>query len=124
MKQYIDTVKEIEKELAVEYGRLNLFGLFERDDLKNKWDVLFSVAIKWKNKKDFISKVITKFSTKLEPEALFKISRFIYLEPDDAFVLNINMLANVENSDVELNNCRINDLFVGHAIILSSFRQQ
>ena len=123
MKEFINIIKEIEKELSVIYGRLNLFGLFERDDLKGKWDVLISVNIPIDKKNELLKIVINLFNSKLNSSALIQISRFIYLEPNHEFVLNINMFANVENSDLEMRNCTINNIQIGHAIILSSNKE-
>lgn len=49
----INIIKEIEKEITVKYGKLNLFALLEREDLKDKWDVLISVAISLDKKMNY-----------------------------------------------------------------------
>jgi hypothetical protein len=117
----IAPIKEIARELSEEYGRLNLFALSEREDLKDKWDVLISVAIPSEKKNELINKVITKFRTKLQPSELIKISRFVYLEPNHAVVQNINYFTQVENSDIEIRNGTINNVRIGHAIVISSY---
>jgi hypothetical protein len=124
MKQYITIIKQIERELTLKYGRLNLFGLFEREDLKNKWDVIISVNIPLDTKNVFLNEVITKFRMKLKPSAIIQISRFIYLEPNHEFVLNINGATQIENSDVEISNSTFINVHIRHAIVLSSFRYQ
>jgi len=124
MKQYITIIKQIERELTLKYGRLNLFGLFEREDLKNKWDVIISVNIPLDTKNVFLNEVITKFRMKLKPSAIIQISRFIYLEPNHEFVLNINGATQIENSDVEISNSTFSNVHIRHAIVLSSFRYQ
>jgi hypothetical protein len=117
----IAPIKEIARELSEEYGRLNLFALSEREDLKDKWDVLISVSIPSEKKKELINKVITKFRTKLQPSELIQISRFVFLEPNHAFVQNINYFTQVENSDIEIRNGTINNIRIGHAIVISSY---
>lgn len=124
MKQYISIIKQIERELTLKYGRLNLFGLFEREDLKDKWDVIISVNIPLDLKNELLNEVITKFRMKLKPSAIIQISRFIYLEPNHEFVLNINGAAHIENSDVEISNSTFNNVHIRHAIVLSSLRYQ
>ena len=122
MKQYIDKIKLIERELTAEFGRLNLFALSEREDLKDKWDVLISLSIHSDKKKELINNVITKFRDNLDPDELIQISRFVYLEPNHPVVQYFNMFASVENSDVEIKNSSINNVRIGHAIVISSFR--
>jgi hypothetical protein len=119
----IAPIKEIAKELSEEYGRLNLFALSEREDLKDKWDVLISVSIPSEKKKELINKVRTKFRTKLQPSELIQISRFVFLEPNHAFVQNINYFTQVENSDIEIRNGTINNVRIAHAIVISSYHK-
>ena len=116
----ISIIKEIEKEITVKYGKLNLFALLEREDLKDKWDVLISVAISLDKKNELLNDIINKFKSKLQPLELLQISRFIYLEPSHGFVLNINRVAQIENSEVEIKNSTFNNVQIGHAIIISS----
>jgi hypothetical protein len=117
----IDPIKEIAKEITEEYGRLNLFALYEREDLKDKWDVLISVSIPKEKKNELINKVITKFRIKLQPSDLIKISRFVFLEPNYTLVQNINLFTQTENSDIEIRNSTINNVRIGHAIVISSY---
>jgi hypothetical protein len=117
----IAPIKEIAKELTEEYGRLNLFALYEREDLKDKWDVLISVSIPKEKKNELINKVITKFRTKLQPSDLVQISRFVFLEPNHTLVQNINFFTQTENSDIEIRNGTINNVRIGHAIVISSY---
>jgi hypothetical protein len=110
----------IADELTEEYGRLNLFALSEREDLKDKWGVLISVSIPSEKKNELIDKVITKFRTKLQPSELIQISRFVYLEPDQASVKVFNSLIQCNNSHIEIVNNTINNVRIGHAIVISS----
>lgn len=122
MKQHIAIIRQIERDLTNEYGRLNLFALAERDDLKDKWDVLISISESIVNKKDLLNNVISRFRNSLNPADFIQISRFVYLEPNHPFVQSINMLAQVENGDVEISNSMINNIRIGHVIVFSSFR--
>lgn len=122
MRQYIDKLKKIGKELAEEFGPLNLFAFSEREDLKDKWDVLISVSPIPKDVKVFQNNLIKRFQKELLPPELIKISRFVFLEPNHPVVQHMNMFAHVENSDVEIRNSSINNVKIGHAIVISSIR--
>lgn len=122
MKQYIDKFKSIGKEMSEEFGPLNLFALTEREDLKDKWDVLISISPPPKDQKDFLNILIKKFQKELSPSELIRISRFVYLEPNHPVVQYMNMFAHVENGDVEIKNSSINNIRIGHALVISSIR--
>jgi hypothetical protein len=122
MRQYIDKLKKIGRELTKEYGPLNLFAFSEREDLNDKWDVLISVSPIPKNVKEFINDLIKRFQKELLPSELVQISRFVFLEPNHPVVQHMNMFAHVENSDIEIRNSSINNVKIWHAIVLSSTR--
>jgi hypothetical protein len=120
MRDYDNIITKIGNRIADKYGKLNLFGLFERDDLKNKWDVLISVQIPLKNKSKLIEELIKEFKDNLPHRCILQISRFIFLKSDNKFVLNINSQVKLEESVVELNNCQNNNVNIQHAIIYES----
>ena len=122
MRQYIDKLKKIGRELTKEYGPLNLFAFSEREDLNDKWDVLISVSPIPKNVKEFINDLIKRFQKELLPSELVQISWFVFLEPNHPVVQHMNMFAHVENSDIEIRNSSINNVKIWHAIVLSSTR--
>jgi len=122
MRQYIDKLKKIGRELTEEYGPLNLFAFSEREDLKDKWDVLISVSPIPKDVKEFINKLIKRFQNDLLPSELVQISRFVFLEPNHPVVKHMNMFAHVENADIEIKNSSINNIKIRHAIVISSTR--
>ena len=45
MREYIEKIKEVEIKLSKELGDFNLFGLLEREDIKDKWDILVSLTL-------------------------------------------------------------------------------
>lgn len=122
MRQYIDKLKKIGRELTKEFGPLNLFAFSEREDLNDKWDVLISVSPIPTNVKEFINDLIKRFQKELLPSELVQISRFVFLEPNHPVVQHMNMFAHVENSDIEIRNSSINNVKIRHAIVISSTR--
>lgn len=122
MRDYIDIIIEVEKRMSNELGKFNLFALFERDDIKDKWDVLISMSISVNRKNEIIKKIHAEFLKELPNEVIFKISRFVFLEPSNPIVQNLNMMAHVQHGNVEIRDSMINNLKIKHALIISSQR--
>lgn len=128
MREYIEKIKEVEINLSKELGEFNLFGLLEREDIIDKWDILVSLTLtKDKNhnkqKNAIIKKLHEELIKNLPNSIFFKFSRIVFLEPNNPFVQNINMLASVQHSDMEIKDSTINNLRIKHAYIISSKRK-
>lgn len=123
MNEYSKEIIEIGKDISITFKTLNLFGIFEREDIQNKWDVIISTPLGKLKKNTILEKVVTFFNKRIPQEGLLKISRFIYLEPEHPFVLNINRVAKVNiPATLDLNNSTLNNVFIKHALIFSSKR--
>ncbi|WP_417871978.1 hypothetical protein [Winogradskyella sp.] len=128
MREYIEKIKEVEISLSKELGEFNLFGLLEREDIIDKWDILVSLTLSKdknhnKQKNSIIKKLHEELIKNLPNSIFFKFSRIVFLEPSNPFVLNINMLANVQHGDIEIKDSTINNLRIKHAYIISSKRE-
>tara|TARA_R110001583_G_scaffold19334_5_gene75714 strand:+ start:10440 stop:10814 length:375 start_codon:yes stop_codon:yes gene_type:complete len=122
MRDYIDKIIEVERKIEARLGRFNLFALLERDDVKDKWDVLISMSISLTQKNEVIKIIHGEFVKELPKEAIFKISRFVYLEPSNPIVQNFNMMVSVQHSNVEIKDSMINNLMIKNAFVISSQR--
>ena len=122
MKDYIKKIIEVEKRMSDELGKFNLFALFEREDVKDKWDVLISMSISAKHKNEIVKKIHAEFVKDLPSEAIMKISRFVFLEQSNPIVQNLNMMAHCVHSNMEIRNSMINNLNIIHAIVITSQR--
>ena len=122
MKEYIGIIRGICQSLTEEYGKFNLFAIFEREDLKGKWDVVISIKLAPEKKNLLLKTVIDKFKSGLNPDVLITISRFMYLKPDHPFVVGINNAIEIENSDTEIVRSRFNNVFISHAFVFTSTR--
>jgi hypothetical protein len=124
MKEYIEKIREVELSLSEKFGDFNLFVLLEREDVKNKWDILFSITLsKDKSEKNKIIKFLHNLLREnLPKKILLKFSRIVYLEPNNGFVQNLNMMINVQHGSAELKDVNINNMIIKHAHIISSKR--
>lgn len=122
MRDYIAKITDVEKKMSKELGKFNLFALFERDDIEGKWDVLISMSISASRKNEIVKRVHAEFIKELPKDVIIDISRFVFLEPIHPIVQNLNMVAHVQHGNMEIRDSMFNNLFIRHAIIISSQR--
>ncbi|MGW9686613.1 hypothetical protein [Flagellimonas sp. 2504JD1-5] len=123
MKGFIDKILTIEKKLSEEIGPFNLFALFEREDLMGKYDIVISLDLKDYKRNEIFGKIHSELKKTLSNVELLTFSRFLYLEPEHPFVLNINMAIKAEHSSAEIKNSVFNNVKIYHAFILSSIKK-
>jgi len=120
MKDYINKIISIEKSLSIELGKFNLFALFEREDINDKWDILISIDIPLSKKNEVIERIHNEFLKELPNNFIINISRIVFLETINPIVQNLNSIANVEHGFIEIKDLIINNLKIKNALIISS----
>jgi hypothetical protein len=114
---------QIEKEISQERGAFVLFALFEREDALGNWDVLISAEWIGENKKEVLSYITSKMSSKLLWQEQVLLSRIVILDPLDSFVASINTMIEIEHGDqVRFVNCNVNGIPIKDAFIITSKR--
>ena len=96
MKQLLEKLKSLEKEISDERGEFSLFALFLREDAENKWDLV--VAAPWLNTDSMedINHISNKLKFYLDDSELLSISRIVLVDLDDPIVKTINNYCNVK----------------------------
>ncbi len=116
MKETIDKLKILIKELESEHGSLLIFALFLREEPLEKWDIIISA--KWLNSKEMSAyKIISsKLQEVLKDSELVQFSRIVLLEQDDPVVSFLLDLETIKNGGYkELSTEELSDKF-GFAI--------
>ena len=125
MKNNIEKIIKIEKSISEKYGEFNLFAIIEREDIKGKWDVLISKVIKNNNEKNLLINDIHKsLVNELPKEEIIKLSRIVFQEPNSPVVQNINFMMHIEHGSADISNSSINNLRIGHMILITSKRSK
>jgi hypothetical protein len=121
MNELIENVAEVEKRVASERGSFNLFALFERDDVANRFDLVF--AAPWATDKgEVLRYFFVQLKESVRPEQLVELSRIVVLDPTDDAVRAINKAFNVEHGRLEVSESNIFGLPVKHGLIITSKR--
>lgn len=122
MKNFTQKILDVEKKFSAKWGAFNLFALFEREDIKDKFDLVLSIDLKGKAENQIFKELHSEFKNVLSDNELTNFSRFIFLEPSNPVVIGINTMFNVEHSDVNIRNCSFGNMKIHHAIVFASQR--
>lgn len=123
MKEFLNKFISMEKELAEEKGKFALFGLFLREDIEDRWDLVISAEwLKSNNKKDYeiIAKSLKKFLSK---EEVIYLSRIVILDKGNPILEAVNRAFYIEHGQVECKDCNFSGLQIKHAYIITSKRE-
>ncbi len=122
MKQLVEKLQSIAKEIANERGELSLFAFLLREEAENKWDLV--VAAPWLNTDSIedINYIADKLKHYLDVSELLSISRIVLLDTYDSIVQKINNYCSVKpGGSLELYDLfSIGLPFFKHAYILTS----
>ena len=95
-------MRKVEADLAQEKGPLNLFALFEREDI-NRWDLVISAP--WaKHDLETLGYIADVIKRHLTPEEMVFLARMVILPADEDPVLSLNANFDVEHGQMELNH--------------------
>ncbi|MEA2239730.1 MAG: hypothetical protein QOC81_4454 [Thermoanaerobaculia bacterium] len=119
MNDLAEKVSLVERDIAKERGSLNLFALFEREDLHDRWDLVISAS--WA-KMDLatLGYIADTIKRHLEPEDMTRLARIVVLPADEDPVRSINKRYDVEHGEVELNHPERFGLPVRYGYIITS----
>jgi hypothetical protein len=93
MRDLLDKLRQIKEEIVQEKGELALFGLFEREDAWERWDLI--VAARWTavGLRASIDYVIDKMREHLTLREFLQIARVVPLLPSVPFVKTVQEMA-------------------------------
>lgn len=114
-------VRDVEREIAHEKGPLNLFALFEREDLFDRWDLVVSAS--WaKHDEATLRYLADTIKRHLAPAEMTLLARVVILDATEDPVRAITEAYQVEHGHLELNDPEHFGLPVKHGYIITSRR--
>lgn len=117
--EILERYRRLESDISKEKGDFNLFALFLREDVPDRWDLI--VAAPWiSDKSKALDYFVGKIKSQLGIEDLTNLSRIVFVDPADIAVSNLNRAIDVKHGDVELRDSNIFGLPVKHAFIITS----
>lgn len=118
----LENFVRLEKEIADKKGQFVLFALFAREDLPDRWDLVFSAP--WsKTPNDAIAFIVAEIKNTLGPQELTNLSRIVQVAPTDPPVQAINRAISVEHGRAEIRDSNFFGVPIRHAYIITSRAQ-
>ena len=123
MKEMVDKLVSIERQISTEKGGFSLFGLFLREDAPNVWDVV--AAAPWFTAHDgvalhYIAKIL---QSRLARQELVSLAGIFLVNNDDPRLEDIHELLNMEHGTAVLKNEIFFDMEIKRAYIITSKRE-
>src|SRR6266516_3908231 len=80
MKQMIEKLASLERDIASEKGEFSLFALFLREDADDTWDLLASAPWLEADKRESLDYLVNQLRARLDTQELLSLSRIVILE--------------------------------------------
>jgi len=124
MKQLVQKLVAMEREISEERGTFALFALFLREDALDKWDLVASAPWLEEDKKKSLAYLSDRLRSHLTDEELLSFSRIVLIDQDNPFLEAVQRAVSSEHRDVEVKDSNFFGLEISHAYIITSKRQQ
>jgi hypothetical protein len=124
MKQLVEKLVAMEREISEERGTFALFALFLREDALDKWDLVASAPWLEEDKKESLAYLSDRLRSHLTHEELLSFSRIVLIDRDNPFLEAIRRAVSQEHGIVEVKDSNFFGLEISHAYIITSKRQQ
>jgi hypothetical protein len=124
MKELIDKLVQVEKDISSDKGSFLLFALFLREDAPDLWDLL--IAANWveKDKAESLKYISAHLNKYLKPEELIKLSRILAIDSNNPGLEAIHRAIHIEHGDAEIKDSNFFGLQIKHAYLITSKRAE
>jgi|SRR5262245_14836687 len=123
MKQMIEKLASLERDIASEKGEFSLFALFLREDTDDTWDLLASAPRLETDKRESLEYLVNQLRSRLDTQELLSLSRIVLLEKDNPLLETIHKAIKVRHGMVELGDSISFGVPIKHAYIITSARE-
>ena len=121
IEELVKKITSAEKKISEEKGDFAFFGLSERGDLENQWDVIVSaVWFSGDTQKDLVY-IIEKIKQSIADDDLRLLARVVLLNPSTDFIVKkLNELINTEHEPIEKENIQVNGTMFKRLWVITS----
>jgi hypothetical protein len=121
VRELTQKLRNVEAQIDREKGPLNLFALFEREDLSSRWDLV--VAASWaKHDEPTLRYIAEVLKEHLRPEEMVLLARMVILDAHEEPVKALTSTFDVQHGHEEASNLARFGLPVDHGFIITSRR--
>jgi hypothetical protein len=123
MKQTIEKLASLERDIASEKGEFSLFALFLREDADNTWDVLASAPWLEADKRESLEYIVNQLRARLDTQELLSLSRIVLLEENNPVLEAIHEAIKVRHGMAEVRDSVSFGVPIKQAFIITSERE-
>ena len=124
MKQIIEKLTSLERDIASEKGEFSLFALFLREDADDTWDLLASAPWFEADKRESLDYLVNQLRARLDTQALLSLSRIVLLEKGNPVLEAIHKAIKVRHGMAEVGDSISFGVPIKHAYIITSAREK
>ena len=119
---FLAKISKIHEQIVRERGGLYLFALVKREESIGKWDLILSASWAGESNKSDISYVAATVDYYVSKEEKLFLSRIVFLNKNDSFVVGINGALNISKGRAKVQNYVFNGVTVDQAYVFTSTR--
>jgi hypothetical protein len=119
MREQVEKLQNVEKNLSESKGQFELFALFLREDSPDKWDLLISADWARNDKKASINIIAEEIRKVLSDQELLMLSRVIILDKNNEALKAMRKEMHVERGLAEISNINFLGLAIKHAYLMA-----
>jgi len=124
MKELIDKLVQVEKDISSEKGSFLLFALFLREEAQDLWDLVIAACWVDDNKSESLKYLSAHLNKYLKPEELIKLSRILPIDSNNPGLKAIHKAIQIEHGNAEIRDCNFFGLQIKHAYMITSKRKR
>ena len=122
MKQMIENLASLERDIASEKGEFSLFALFLREEADGKWDLLASAPWLEANNRESLEYLVNQLRARLDTPELLSLSMIVLLEKGNPVLEAIHKAIKVRHGMAEVMDSISFGVPIKHAYIITSAR--
>jgi len=122
MKQMIEKLASLERDIASEKGEFSLFALFMREEADETWDLLASAPWLAPDKRESFNYLVNQLRARLNTQELLSLSRIVLLEKANPVLEAIHKEIKVRHGMTEIRDSIAFGVPIKHAYIITSTR--
>ena len=124
MKQIIEKLASLERDITSEKGEFSLFALCLREDADDTWDLLASAPWLKTDKRESLDYIVNQLRARLDTQELLSLSRIVLLEKDNPVLETIHKEVRVKHGMAEVRDSVFSGVPIKHAYIITSEREK
>ena len=123
MKQMLEKLAALERNIAAEKGEFSLFALLLREDAEDKWDLLIAAPWLEADTKESLTYIVNKIRAQLTTQELLSLSRIVFLEKGNPVLEALHRMVKVQHGMGEVRDSVVFGVPIKQAYLITSAKE-